>query len=50
MKWYYKYNNVNYKEKRMNLHKSGWVDSVLKQQSVITKNMVDVSKDDFLMA
>ena len=50
MNQYYHYNVANCKEKRMNPHKSEWVDYVLKQPSVITKNMIDNSKNNLLMA
>ena len=32
----------------MNPHKNGWVGSISKQQSVITKNMLDVSRGQFI--
>ena len=34
----------------MNPHKRGWVGSVLKQQSVVTKNMINSSKNNLLNA
>ena len=50
MKQYYHYKTVNCKENKMNLHRSGWVGYVLKQQSAITKSMIDDSKSNLLMA
>ena len=50
MKQYYHYNTVNCEEKRMNPHNSGWVGSILKQQSAVPKSIIDDSKNNLLIA